>query len=251
MTTTARPEQRRRVKRVVGVALQPGIVRSGALTPVLAAGALSVGIVFVTRSVWVSGDAVERSLQVVIMLLAASIGSAIDDPTEPTVASAPIPLHTRRTLRLLPAATVVAFSWAASAAIAGRFAAGSLMLILAGLAVTGTAAAALVAHAAPQRAGVGGAGFVLAAALVITRLPDRWSMLADPTTGLDQPAKLRWAAIIVVGLAILAHASRDPGPRHRRSATHGSARMQPWRVTARRWRTRSAIPTRDGGGNAA
>ena len=52
MTTITRPEQNRQLKLAVGIALQPRIARSGVLTPVVAAGALSVGIVVVARSVW-------------------------------------------------------------------------------------------------------------------------------------------------------------------------------------------------------
>ena len=52
----------------------------------------------------------------------------------------------------------------------------------------------------------------------------RWSMLPDPTTGLDQPAKLRWAATIVIGFAILIHTSRDPGRAHIRG---GPAQIEP------------------------
>lgn len=211
MTTVARPDQSPQLKLAVGIALQPRIARSGAVTPVVVAGALSAGIVVVARSVWGSDHAVERALQLAVMLLAASMGSALDDPTESMVGSAPIPLRARRAFRLVPAASVAVLSWAVSVAIAGGDTAGGHTLTLSGLAVTGTAVAALRASAAPQRAGVAGAGFVLAAALVITRLPDRWSMLPDPTTGLDQPATLRWAATIVIGLAIFIYTSRDPG----------------------------------------
>lgn len=211
MINTDRPEKTCQIKLAVGIALQPRIARSGVLTPVVVAGALSVGIVVVARSVWGSDSAVERALQLAVMLLPASIGSALDDPTEPTVGSAPVPLRARWAFRLLPAASVAAFGWVVSVAVAGGDTGGSHTLMLTGLAATGTAVAALAAHAAPQRAGVAGAGFVLAAAFVTTRLPDRWAMLPDPTTGLDQPAKLRWAATIALGLAIFIYTSRDPG----------------------------------------
>jgi hypothetical protein len=111
----------------------------------------------------------------------------------------------------MPAAAAGALSWAVGVAIAGGDSGGSHTLMLAGLATTGTAVAALAAPVAPQRAGVVGAGSVLAAAFVLTRLPDRWTMLPDPTTGLDQPAKLRWAATFAIGLAIFLYTSRDPG----------------------------------------
>lgn len=211
MTTSARPDHSRQLKLAVGIALQPRIARSGAATPVVAAGALSVGIVVAARWVWGSDHAVERALQLAVMLLAASIGSALDDPSEPAVGSAPIPLRARWAFRLVPAASVAVLSWAMIVATADGDTAGSHTLMLAGLAATGTAVAALAAHAAPQRASVASAGSVLAAALVITRLPDRWSMLPDPSTGLDQEAKLRWAVTIAVGLAIFIHTSRDPG----------------------------------------
>ena len=224
MRPAARPEQNRLLKLAVGIALQPRIARSGVLTPVVAAGALSVGIVVVARSVWGSHTAVERALQLAVMVLAASIGSALDDSTESTVGSAPIPLRARWAFRLVPAASIVALSWVVSVAVAGGDTAGSHTLMLTGLATTGTAVAALAAHAAPQRASVAGAGFVLAAAFVTTRLPDRWAMLPDPTTGLDQSAKLRWAATILVGLAIFIYTTRDPGQAHIRS---GPAQIEP------------------------
>jgi hypothetical protein len=218
---TDRPEKTRQLKLAVGIALQPRIARSGVLTSVVVAGGLSVGIVVVARSIWGSDSAVERALQLGVMLLAASIGPALDDPTEPTVGPAPIPLRARRAFRLMPAVTVGALAWAVGVAIAGGDTGGSHTIMLAGLATTGTAVAAL---AAPQRAGVAGAGFVLAAAFVLTRLPDRWAMLPDPTTGLDQPAKLRWAATIAIGLAIFIYTSRDPGQAHIRS---GPAQIEP------------------------
>ena len=221
MINTDRPEKTRQLKLAVGIALQPRIARSGALTPVVVAGGLSVGIVVVARSVWGSDSAVERALQLAVMLLAASIGFALDDPTEPTVGPAPIPLRARRAFRLMPAVAVGALAWAVGVAIAGGDTGGSHTLMLAGLATTGTAVAAL---AAPLRAGVAGAGFVLAATFVLTRLPDRWAMLPDPNTGLDQPAKLRWAATFAIGLAIFIYTSRDPGQPHIRS---GPAQIDP------------------------
>lgn len=214
MTTTARPEHTRPLTMTVGMALQPRIARSGALTPAVAAGALSVAVVVVARSVWGSDHAVERALHVAVMLLAGSIGSALDDPTEVTVASAPTSLRIRRTFRLLPAATAAGLGWAVSVVVAGVDAAGSHTLMLAGLAATATAVAALAARRRPQRAGVASVGVVLAAALIVTRVPDRWSMLPDPATGFDQPAMSRWAAIIVIGFAIFVYASRDPGRAH-------------------------------------
>lgn len=211
MTTTARTDQSRRLKVAVGIALQPKLALSGALSPVAAAGALSVGIVVVARSVWGSADAVARSLALAVMLLASSLGSAIDDPSEPTVVSAPVPLRARRAFRLVPAASVAAVGWAASVAVAGGDPGGGHTIVLAGLATSTAAVAAVAAAAAPRRAGVAGAGFVLVAALIITRLPDRWSMLPEPNAGLDQAATLRWALTIAVGLAIFVRTSRDPG----------------------------------------
>lgn len=233
MINTDRPEKTRQLELAVGIALQPWIARSGVLTPVVAAGGLSVGMVVVARSVWGSGDAVERALQLAVMLLAGSIGFALDDPAEPTVGSAPIPLRARWAFRLTPAIAAGALSWAVGVAIAGGDTGGSHTLMLAGLAASGTAVAALAAPAAPQRAGIAGAGFVLAAAFVLSRLPDRWAMLPDPTTGLDQPGKLRWVAILAIGLAVFIYTTRDPG----RARVRGdSVQIEPSHASAARRR---------------
>ena len=107
----------------------------------------------------------------------------------------------------------------------GRRHAGSHTLMLTGLTATGTdSRISARKHTQLPTSQCRGAGFVLAAAFVITRFPDRWAMLPDPTTGLDQPAKLRWAATIVIGLAIFVYTGRDPGRARVRS---GPAQNEP------------------------
>ena len=213
MTTTVYPD-RNRDRLATSVSLLPAIVRSGALTPIAAAGVLSVGAVVAVRLAQGPGDASEWALRAAAMLLAASLGSCLDDPTEDTVAAAPTPLPVRRILRLAPATLVVTVTWIACVAAAGRSSTTvGLTLMLGGLGASGVAVAAIVVRRLPQRGTLTGASATLVVALSIMRLPDRWTMLPDPATGLGPAPTLRWVAAIAVGITALAYSSRDPGRR--------------------------------------
>jgi hypothetical protein len=145
-----------------------------------------------------------------VLLLAGSVGFALDDPTEPTTAASPTTLLERRSHRLVPTAGATVAGWGASVAAAGEGAVGGPTLMLVGLGLACAAAAAVATHRAPGRAGVVASTFALASVLVLSRLPERWTMLPRPGGSLDRAAVLRWIGIAAVALGALVVACREP-----------------------------------------
>jgi hypothetical protein len=192
--------------------------RAPLLVPVLAA------VVLVAATVHVQGDGhAVQVLRGVGVLLACGWLSSIDDPVGEVAAASPYPRPVRTLSRVAAGLLPVLPVWLAAAAVAqwrlpGTPVAGlgleALALGAAGLAIA-AGLRAWTGHLTPSYLAVVG---LLGLALSTSALPRGWAMLQEQLWGPPwQAAQLRWAALLLVAVGILALAVRDPLAERRRA----------------------------------
>lgn len=200
--------------------------------PALLGGGL-VGLVLVVAGRLGSADAAPLARWPGLAALALCLGAAwlLDDAASLTVACTPTPLALRRLMLIALALPLLGGLWAvelwyatggAGHALFGPAARGALSLEFAAMLTFALAVSALALRVMPESRG-GFAGIVAPFALLTlaAALPARWTLLALPGDGAWTASHLRWAAILAVGVLILAWTSREPRPRAR--AMHGIA----------------------------
>jgi hypothetical protein len=162
-------------------------------------------------------DAAGRStlLRIVAVLLVTGVAAIMDDDAANVLAAVPVPLAWRQAVRLGLAAAAVAVPWAAAALWVGPgLPVAALALECAAVTVFGLAVAAGLARWSDAREASLAAGpAVLAAAIGVVLLPQRWVMFAAPGAAAWTDAHLRWAAALGIAAAVLAATLRDPARR--------------------------------------
>lgn len=197
--------------------------------PLLVPVAAVLVLVAATAHVQDDGHAV-LVLRGVGVLLACAWLTTMDDPAGEVVAASPYPRQVRALTRLAVAVPVVLPTWVLAAVVAQwRLPATpvlglgleALALAAAGLAIA-AGLRAWAGHLTPSYLAVIG---LLAVALGTGALPRGWTMVQEQTWGAPwQAAQVRWAALLLLGVALLAAAARDPLNQPRRSAAVVSAR---------------------------
>jgi len=164
-------------------------------------------------------DAADRAtvLRVVALVLVIGVVNLVDDDAATVLAPVPVPLAWRRGVRVALAAGAVAAPWAAALLwVSPGPLTAALTLECAALAAFGLAVAGGVARWSDAReAGLAAGPAVLAAGIAALLLPARWAMLARPDADW-RDAHLRWAAVLLIALAVLVHTLRDPARRRMR-----------------------------------
>jgi hypothetical protein len=185
--------------------------RASLLVPVAGAGLL------VLASTPVLDDGYGMTvLRGVGVLLACAWVVSTDDPMGEVLAAAPYPRVVRWGARMLVAMAVVVPTWAGAALVVEQRA--SFVPVLAvglegvGLCAVGLAVGAGLrawrGHLMPSYLAVVG---VVVAAFVSDALPRAWRLNQDQFWGPPwEAAHIRWAAVLLLGVAILALAMRDP-----------------------------------------
>ncbi len=165
--------------------------------------------------------AVLWEVRVVGVLLAAGVAGAFDDHTRATLSAVPAPLRFRSGLRVLLVVAPAAAAWAVlvswvDARVAGALP--SLALTLEAATVTAVVVAFVASLAVrpglPDPGVAAGpvlAGFVFG----VPGLPAPVALTTLPGPGWES-AHLRWTAVLVVSVAVLAVAVRDPAASLRR-----------------------------------
>jgi len=178
--------------------------------PVLAGWILVAGLL-----AWKVGDADGVTvLRVVAVLLATTVVTLVDDAAQNILASSPTPLVWRTGGRLALAASAVAVAWAVAlfwvrpGDLTAALTLEAAALTALALAVASGVARWVGARDASYAAGPAVAGAVLAALV----LPPRWALIVPPGESW-RDAHLRWAALLVIALAVIAVALRDPAGR--------------------------------------
>jgi hypothetical protein len=200
--------------------LLPPVVRTLRLASLPVVLALAVGLAELNRDkpsvdLW--------ALRGGALLLAVWAGFALDDPAEPTVASAPFTLLARRALRVLLAVAALAACWALLLArTAGTPPVSGVTLEAVALVAVGLASAAVASRLTGDHLGGLVAGPVLLGlTLGATRLPPRLALLLSPGDPGWVDAHRRWAAVLAVAVGVLVAVSLDPGRRGLKALTIG------------------------------
>ncbi len=153
------------------------------------------------------------------VLLACAVAFAVDDPAGDVLAASPTPLRRRFGMRILLAGALALAVWCAllllAQAAGGQPPAAALSLE----ALTLTAVGLAAGLAFQTWRGIGSPGILAApavagAVLASFALPAKWALLA-PGPGLPgwQEAHQRWAAVLVVAVAVGVLATRDRAAR--------------------------------------
>lgn len=156
------------------------------------------------------------------VLLAAAWVVSMDDPMGEVLGASPFPRRIRWGTRMLVTAAVVLPAWMAAALVVEQRA--SYVPVLAvGLEALGLGAAGLAfagglrvwrSHLMPSYLAVVG---VVVLALLSHGLPRSWAMTQDQVWGPPwEAAHLRWAAVLLLGVAVLSLVLRDPWAERRR-----------------------------------
>lgn len=175
---------------------------------------MAAGIGFVM--VGSDGGAIQR-LSVSGVGVAAATAFLLDDPASETLAASPTPLSARRAQRVAIVAMVVASWWTVAVTVAATRAGGFPLrgrALELGVLVTVALAVSAAAATTGDRTGGGIAGAACSTAcFASTLLPPRWWLPfpPDPTAA---GAALRWVAVLVCAIALLAWTSRDPARPH-------------------------------------
>ncbi len=157
-------------------------------------------------------------VRAVAVLLAGGVAFALDDPTRSTVSAVPAPLWFRTGVRLLLVVVPAALAWTVLVGWVETRTGGSLPVLALSLEAAAVAALVLgLAAVLSRRPGLTDpgvmAGPVLAALLLgAPSLPAWLALLVGPGRGWTE-AHLRWAAVLLVSLAALSAAVRDPAGR--------------------------------------
>ena len=161
--------------------------------------------------------------------LALCTGAAfvLDDDAGATVAASPRSLARRRMLRIALALPLLCGVWGASlwyatsahGALLGPDTRAALSVQFAAM-LTLTLAASAIALRVTADAHGGWTAIVVPFALLgaALTLPRRWALLAVPGVDAWHAAQQRWAALLALGVLLLALASRDPAARNPRWA---------------------------------
>lgn len=162
------------------------------------------------------------SLRVVALLLAVGVAFALDDRTRLTLAAVPTPLWWRATVQLIGVAIPAVVAWGAALLWVGWRADGSMPE--ASLSLEAVALAWLVLAVAGGLArwrdvsepGVVTAPAMLGVGLMLPQLPANVALTVPEGTGWDA-AHIRWSALLVCAVAVLALSLRDPAATRRHS----------------------------------
>lgn len=179
--------------------------------PAIALG-LSVIVVAVRR-----GEGFTIPAQATAILMAISVGFALDDPSYELVAPSPSSLLRRRGWRVLVIVPPTAVAWMTLISWLGpsdseeTWALAAMFAGLVGLSLG-------VAGAAGRRSGGRGgpvvAPIVLIAVILSSALPEEWRPMPMGDVPGGWPAiHIRWSSVAVVGVLILLMSSRDPARR--------------------------------------
>lgn len=146
------------------------------------------------------------------ILLAVGATYVIDDAAESLTSSSPTRLGIRRAVPVAVVLIALAVVWASLLGYAASFSPEDVPMVdltveLAALFALGLAFAAMFGA-------VGAGPGVVMAVIVAQRLPARWSLYAGAPGDADwSSAHQRWVVLIVVAVAALVWASRDPASR--------------------------------------
>lgn len=162
-------------------------------------------------------------LRLFAIVLASSACFVLDDEAAQLLASSPLSLAGRRTLRVAVAGALVAVPWTTCVVVMSRrptvdvpVAALTLELVTL-LGVGLAAAAALDRWSGVPDPGVVASPLVVALALLAFRLPERWALYVPPGSAW-LAGHLRWAGLLAVAVLVLAWSMRDPAARSARRA---------------------------------
>lgn len=153
-------------------------------------------------------------LRGVAALLALGAAFLLDDAAADTLASSPTSLAWRRSSRLVVVALLAGVPWAlavawVSARAEGLPVAGLTVEFAAVLAVSLAAAAGIARWTDNRDPGVLAAPVTLGLLLAITRLPQRWTLLAGPGPAWAA-AHQRWAVVLAAAVLVLLWCNLDP-----------------------------------------
>ena len=197
--------------------LAPALLRSVRWQPTVAAAGLAAVVLVVRRDHLAHSAQAILVLRVVALLLAVGLAFALDDRSRRTVQSVPPPAWWRAagqvSVALVPAlaAWIAALGWVSTRA--GDLPARGLSLEAAALAAAGLAVAAgLVRWRDLGDPGAVAGPVLLVSGLMIAQLPERVALVVGPGSGWTA-AHLRWSALLVVAVAVLLLAVRDPAAR--------------------------------------
>jgi hypothetical protein len=211
------------------------------VTPLLAAARLAVRRSHVTLPLvaatllvvvtvpWQDGPRATHVVHGVVVLAALALALAFDDPTGDVATAAPVPRDTWTVARLvaalalaLPVVVVgflvarLRFEWLPTAVLVAE----AVGFLVVAVAVAAGARAWRGAHGPSYAAVVG----VLAVALIANALPRDWAMIDPQPWGPPYEAALwRWLGSVLVAVAVLAVALRDPLDRGGRPDRHQAA----------------------------
>ena len=187
------------------------VVRSGLLVPVIAACALVGG----TAHLFDDGYAAQVLRGVGVLLACARVATQ-DDPMGEVIGGSPYPRWMRSLARAGVGFALVALLWVGTVLLAqwrgGDLPVLPLALEAVGLGLSGVTAAAVLRAGAdrhqPSYVVIPG---VVALAVAINSLPRGWAMVPFQTWGPPwEAAQLRWTALALLCLGLLAGALRDP-----------------------------------------
>lgn len=193
--------------------------------PALAAGSLLCAALAALAPLAPAASALTRWPGIGALALCIGAACLLDDPAGATADATPTSLLRRRLLRIGLALPLLAAIWigslwhmtAADDAWFGPAARGALSLQLCALlALTLAGSAAALRIMPDERGGWAGAIVPLAVVAVAFVLPARWTLLALPADSGWHASQLRWAALLAIGLAGFAWASRDRARRRPR-----------------------------------
>jgi hypothetical protein len=221
--------------RVVRASVSPTL-RATPTTMVLAGPV--VGVVVLSSVWWTDVSDVTVPLVISSLLVACTLGYALDDPAAPTVESSPVPLLVRRAIAVVPLMLCGALAWWLTVSLirqsetvpqvlVERIALETLAFALCALALSAFGAAKVGSTSGGT---TGMLGLVSVVALLFSAgqvLPSSWplpSLQPDPHSG-------RWWWVVAAATLVFVWCSRDPA---------GVGRRRPW---ALRGRCAVAVPT--------
>lgn len=204
------------------------LARVARWAPIVMTGALAMLVITFMKH---SDDGYDMltATRLTIVFIAAGAAMLLDDPAANVTAHSPSPLSYRRGLRLALGAVVVGIVWLAcvwyvagtprallGGTIAGglafpmlRFSIELAALVIATLVIAMVAARTI----GDDRGGIAGAPGLLAVLLLLSHLPQRWSMFTAPGSERWSDSGRDWTVAACALLATLAVLSVDPARR--------------------------------------
>lgn len=189
--------------------------RAAAWVPFGAASATAVALMAEARMALPDMPASGLLLRLTIAAVVLGGGAvfALDDAAAVVLAASPTPLWRRRAVRVAALFAAWVVSWGAVLAVAGTAPGGLAPAGLTLQAVGWLVVAVVIALAFGPVATAPG---LLAAAVVALRLPEGWALVVPPGTPAWIDVRLRWYAVVALGVAGFAFLSRDPARRRGR-----------------------------------